>query len=51
MGLKDDLAERCHWDSVTVGQGQGLVVVKDGVQVLDPNGVDGTVKDKPHVLA
>lgn len=49
--LEDDLAARGHRDPVTVGQRQGSVVIEDGVQVLDPDGVDRPVQDQPDVLA
>ena len=50
MHLEDDLTVGGHGDTVTVGQGQGLVVVKDRVQVLNPDGVHWTVKYKPDVF-
>lgn len=49
--LEDDLAARGHRDPVAVSQGQGLVVIEDGIQVLDPDGVDGAIEDQPDVLS
>ena len=48
--FEDDLAVGCHGDAVTVGQGQGLVVVQHGVQVLNPDSVHRAIKHQPDVL-
>ena len=50
MNFEDDLAVRCHGDAVTVGQGQGLVVVQHGVQVLNPDSIHRAIKHQPDVL-
>ena len=44
MNLKDNLTVGCHGYTVTVCQGQCLVVIKDGVEVLDPDSIDWTIK-------
>ena len=49
--LEENLGVGRHRDSVAVGQCERLVVVKYRVQVLDPDGVDGAVKDEPHVVS
>lgn len=49
--LKDNFAVGRHGNPITVCEGECLVVVKDGVQVLDPNGVHGAVQDQPDVVA
>ena len=50
VDLKDDLTVGRHRDPVSVGQGQGLVVIEDGIEVLDPNSVDWTVQNEPDVV-
>ena len=41
--LSDYLTERSHRDTITVGQGEGLVVIEDTVEVLYPDGIYGSV--------
>ena len=48
--LKDNLAVGSHGDAVTVGQGEGLVVVQHRVEVLDPDCVHRAVQQQPDVL-
>ena len=50
MHLKDDLTVGSHGDTVTISQGQGLVVVKYGVQVFNPDGVDWAVQNEPDMF-
>ena len=50
LGLEDQLAVGHHGQPVAVGQGERLVVVEHGVEVLDPHGVDGAVEDEPDVV-
>lgn len=50
MYLKDDLTVGSHGDTVTVSQGQSLVVVQHRVQVLNPDGVYRAVQQQPHML-
>lgn len=38
---------RRKFDALRVGQTEHLVVIEDGVQVFNPNGVDGAVTDDP----
>lgn len=51
MHLEDDLAVRGHWNTVTISQGQGLVVVKDRVEVFDPDGIHWTIQKQPRMIA
>lgn len=39
-----------HGHAVPVSQGQDLVVIEHGVEVFDPDGVHGTVRDDPSVV-
>ena len=48
--LKDDFTVWCHWNTVTISQGQGLVVIKDRVQVLYPNGIDRSIQQQPNMI-
>jgi hypothetical protein len=48
--FKDDLAVGSHRNSVSVGKCQRLVVVKNGVEIFNPNGIDWTVKHNPDVI-
>ena len=48
--LKDDLTIRGHGDTITISQGQGLVVIQYRVKVLNPDGVYWTVQHQPHML-
>ena len=48
--LKDDLTVGGHGDTVTVSQGQGLVVIKYRVQVLNPDGVYWAVENQPDMF-
>ena len=50
VGLKDDFTVWGHWDTITIGQGQGLVVVQHRVEVLNPDGINWTVQYKPDVF-
>ena len=50
MHLEHDLTVRRHRDAISVGQRQLLGVVQDGVEVLDPDGVDWTIENQPHVV-
>jgi len=49
--LEDDLAVGRHGDTISVSESQGLVVVKDGVEILNPDGIDWAVKNQPNVLS
>ena len=42
--FKDQLERLGQFYALAVGQTEGFVVVKDGVQVFDPQGVRGTVE-------
>ena len=48
VGLKENLAVWRHGDAVAVGQGERLVVVQHRVQILNPDGIHGTVHDQPN---
>ena len=37
-------------DTLTVGQAKSHVVIEHSVHVLDPNSIDGTIKNSPHLL-
>ena len=50
MHLEDDLAVWRHGDTISVGESQGLVVVQDGVEILNPDGVYRAVKNQPYML-
>lgn len=50
MHLKDDLAVGGHGNAVTVGQGQGLVVIQDRVQVLNPDSVHRAIQHQPYMF-
>ena len=50
MRLKDNLAVWCHWDAVSIGQGECLVVIQHTVEVLNPNGIHWAVQHQPDVL-
>mmetsp|Transcript_13743 Transcript_13743/g.31845 ORF Transcript_13743/g.31845 Transcript_13743/m.31845 type:complete len:1547 (-) Transcript_13743:4516-9156(-) len=50
LGLEDELHVGDHGDAVTVGEGEELVVVEHGVEVLNPDGVHGPVENNPRVL-
>lgn len=45
--LEDELDVVGHGYPITIGQGQDLVVVQDRVEVLDPDGVHGSVAYDP----
>ena len=49
--LEDNLAVGRHRNTVAIGQLQRSVVIQHRVQVLDSNGVHGTVEHNPHVIA
>ena len=49
--LEDDLTVRRHDDTVSVRQRQRLVVVQDGVEVLNPDRVHRAVQQQPHVVS
>ena len=49
LDLEHDLDVVGHGDAIAVGERQDLVVVQDGVEILDPDGVDGPVGDDPRV--
>ena len=51
MHLKEDLAVGGHRDAVSVGEGQGLVVVEDRVEVLDPYGVHRAIQQQPDMVS
>lgn len=48
--LKENLAVGRHGNTIAVGQCQGLVVVKHGVEILNPDGVDWAVQKQPDVV-
>ena len=50
VDLKDDLAVGGHGDSISVSQGQSLVIVQHRVQVLNPDSIYWAVQQKPDVL-
>ncbi|KAA6420712.1 MAG: hypothetical protein FRX49_09289 [Trebouxia sp. A1-2] len=50
LGLKHGLHLRSHENAVSIGQGQNFVVIQHSVQVLNPDGINWTVKDNPGVL-
>lgn len=45
--FKDEIRRRRQLNNFAAHQTQFLVVVKNSVHVLDPNGIDGTVKYQP----
>ena len=51
MYLEDDLTVGGHRDTVTVSQGEGLVVVQHRVEVLNPDSVHWAVQHQPDVLS
>ena len=48
--FKDNFAIGSHYNTITVSQGQGFVVVKNGIQVLNPYGIHRSIQYKPNVL-
>ncbi len=48
--LEDDFAIGRHWDSISVGEGQSLVVIQNTVEILDPYGVYWAIQYQPDVL-
>ena len=51
VGLEDDLAVWRHGDAVAVSQCERFVVVQHRVQILNPDGIHGTVQDQPDVFS
>ena len=45
--LKQEPHGGCEGDSLVTGQGQNLVVVHDGVEGLNPHGINVTIQDNP----
>lgn len=45
--LKDDFTERSHGDTISIGQSKGLVIIQNGIQVLNPNSIYGTIQKEP----
>lgn len=39
-----------HWHAITVGERQDLVIVEDGVEIFDPDGIHGAIGDDPGVV-
>mmetsp|Transcript_14055 Transcript_14055/g.57079 ORF Transcript_14055/g.57079 Transcript_14055/m.57079 type:complete len:672 (+) Transcript_14055:7076-9091(+) len=50
FGFEHRLHHAAHLHAVAVGEGENLVVVEHGVEVLDPDGVDGSVQHDPRVV-
>lgn len=48
--LKDHVYVGREFDPLRVGEAQHLVVVQNGVHVLDPDGVHRPVADQPLVV-
>ena len=48
--FKDDLRVGRHGNTIAIGQSQRFVVVQHRVEILNPDGVDGTVQQQPYVL-
>ena len=49
-GLKDETHDVGHLDDLAAHQTQLLVIVQHGVHVLNPQSVDGAVKDDPFTV-
>ena len=47
LDLKHHVKGVRELDTLRVGETEGLVIVKDGIHVLDPNGIDRSVEDDP----
>ena len=50
VNLEENLGVGCHRNAIAVRQCQRLVVVQHRVQVLDPDGVNRSVKNQPHII-
>ena len=48
--FEHNLTIRCHGDSIAISQGQGLVVIKDRVEILDPDGIYRSIQYQPDVV-
>ena len=49
--LEDDFTERRHGNTISVSQRESFVVVQNGVQILNPDGVHWPVQNQPDMLA
>jgi len=49
LNLESHLGGVTHGDTLRVGESQNLVIIKDSVQILNPNGVDRSITINPIV--
>jgi hypothetical protein len=49
--FKNDFAINSHRYTIAIGQSESFVIVQDGIEIFNPNGIDWTVKHKPDVFS
>jgi len=47
LDLEDHFAVIGHWNTLSIGEGENLVVIEHSVQVLNPNGIDWSIANNP----
>ena len=50
MRLKNNLAVWSHGNAIAIGKGEGFVVIQNGIQIFNPDGIHRAVKNYPDML-
>lgn len=50
MRLKNNLAVWSHGNAIAIGKGESFVVIQNGIQIFNPDGIYWTIKNYPDML-
>lgn len=50
MRFKNNLAVGSHGNPVAIGQSQGFIIIQNGIQIFNPDGVNWTIENYPDMV-